>query len=197
MLRVAEYREALAQKVEELRGIITPELIAQEIKTCRTVVDTFTQRMPDLVHLTCTLEQLALLHENMPGDVDTAYQYFLDSLKMPMPFFLGYVQRNGDTLSFSWEEAYSFEVETVHYTLQIATDWSFAPETIVYEGSPQLQITASVPMLPPGDYCWRVTAQNESGYTQLAFDWFETGDVNHYGMRCITITDAGEVYNPE
>ena len=196
MLRVAEYRQALIEKVELLRGIITPELIQTEIQKYRTVTDTFTTRMPDLINLTCTLEQQELLYENIPYDVDTAYAYFLDSLKKPMPFFLGPVSRDGKTLALSWGEAYSFEAETVHYTLQIATDWSFAPETIVFESSPQLQITANIPMLPPGDYCWRVTAENEDGYTQSAFDWFVTGDQNHYGMRRFTISETGEVLNP-
>ena len=196
MLRVADYRQALQDKMEILRGIITPELIQKEIKSYRSITDAFTTRMPDLINLTCTLEQQALLYENLPYDVDTAYEYFLDSLKKPMPFFLGDVQRDGKTLAFSWGEAYSFEAETVNYTLQVATDWSFDPDTIVFESSPQLQITANVPMLTPGDYCWRVTAENESGYSQGAFDWFVTGDQNHYGMRRFTISVTGEVLNP-
>ncbi|MBN1777840.1 MAG: CotH kinase family protein [Clostridiales bacterium] len=197
MLRVDEYRDALREKMELLRGIITPERIAAEIAAYRTVVDTFTGRMPDTINLTCTLEQLEVLYQNMPYDVDTAYQDFLDSLKNPMPFFLDDVYLEEDSLVLSWGEAFSFEAETVHYTLEVATDWSFAPETLVHTGSPQLQLSESIPMPPAGDYCWRVTAQNENGYTQVAFDWFVTTDVNHYGMRRFTVTDAGEVLNAQ
>ena len=197
MLRVAEYRQALEAKVELLHEIITPELIAEQIKNYRTVTDAFTTRMPDLINLTCTLEQQELLYENMPGDVETAYQYFKDSLKQPMPFFLGNVERDNKLLTFVWGEAYSFDPQAVHYTLQIASDWSFAPDTIVFEATPQLQITASIPMLPPGDYYWRVTAENENGYTQAAFDWFVIGEQTHYGMRRFTIADNGEVLNTQ
>ncbi len=197
MLRVAEYRQALVDKVELLRSMITPAMVEDLIASYRSVTDSFTARMPDLINLTCTLEQQEMIYQNMPGDLDIAYDYFTTSLKQPMPFFLGDVARDGKTLSFAWEEAFSFTAQTVHYTLQVATDWSFAPDTIVFEASPQLPVTANIPMLPPGDYVWRVTAVNESGNEMIAFDWFMTGDLYHYGMRRFTVTDTGEVRNPE
>lgn len=197
MLRVAEYRQALVDKMALLRTLITPAMVEAMIRDYRSVTDAFTTRMPDLINLNCTLEQQELLYRNMPGDLDTAYGYFETSLKQPMPFFLGNVARDGKTLSFAWGEAFSFAAETIHYTLQVASDWSFAPDTIVFETSPQLPITANIPMLPPGDYVWRVTAVNESGYEMGAFDWFMTGDQKHFGMRRFTVTDTGEVLNPE
>ena len=183
MLRVAEYRNALADKMELLHTMITPELIASEVAKYRTVVDTFTHRMPDIIDLGCTLEQLELMYQNMPYDVNTAYDNFIDSLHRPMPFFLGNVEQSEETIDFYWGEAYSFEAELVHYTLQVATDWSFVPETLVYNGSPQLQINATLPTPATGSYYWRVTAQNESGYIQEAFDWFVSGDMEHHGIR--------------
>ncbi len=197
MLRVDAYRKALLDKMEMLRGIITSEVIAAEIAKYRTVTDTFTRRMPDIINLDATIAQQDLLYEHMPYDVDIAYQKFLDSLKRPMPFFLGNLEREEDALFLYWGEAYSFDAELVSYTVQIATDWSFAPETVVFEAGPQLQINVTVPMLPAGDYCWRVTAQNESGYTQSAFDWFITGETRHQGMRRFTVSDTGEVLNLE
>lgn len=194
VLRVEAFRDALADKVELLHSLITSEVIAAEIARYRTVVDAFTQRMPDLVNLTCTLEQQELIYQNMPNDVETAYQSFLLSLKKPMPYFLGDVTRGEDTLELIWGIAYNFSSEMVSYTPQIATDWSFAGDALVYSGEPQLIIGASVPMLAPGTYYWRVTAQNESGYTQIPFDTVST-DAEHYGMRRFTITDSGEVLN--
>jgi len=196
MLRVDEYRAALVEKMELLHAVITPGLIAEEIASYRTVVDTFTQRMPDLLYMPTTLANLELIYENMPYDVEITYTYFLESLKEPMPFYLGYVVAQADnTLCLNWDEAYSFEAETVHYTLEIATDWSFSDDALVFTGEPQLQLSQSIPMLPAGEYCWRVTAENENGYTQMAFDWFVTTENNHYGMKRFTISDAGEVLN--
>ena len=196
MFRVAEYREALVARVEQLHAIITPEVIAAEIAKYRTVVDTFTQRMPDLVNLTCTLDQLELIYQNMPYDVETTYQCFLSSMQKPMPFFLGDAQHDGDGIDLVWSDAYSFTDELVHYTVQVATDWAFTDDSLVYESEPQLQLSTTIPMLPAGDYCWRVIAQNESGYTQMAFDGYSSGSTTHYGIRAFSITDDGEVLNP-
>ena len=195
MLRVSAYRDALNVKMELLRNIITPELISQEITKYRTVVDTFTNRMPDIINLDSTIAQLELLYESIPNDVTVAYRHYLDSMKKPMPFFLGDVISQEGELSLAWGDAYDFGDGLIHYDLQIATDWSFAPQTIVYESLQQLQLSKNVPMLPAGEYCWRVTARNESGNTQSAFDWFAAADVNHYGMRRFTITSGGEVLN--
>ncbi len=194
MLRVEAYRNALADKMERLHDLITPEVIRAEIARYRTVVDAFTRRMPDLVNLTCTVEQQELIYQRMPNDVETAYQSFLLSLQKPMPFFLGNVTREDDTLDLVWGDAYNFSSEMVSYTTQIATDWSFAGDALVYDGEPQLFIGTTAPMLPPGTYYWRVTAENESGYTQIPFDTVST-DAEHYGMRRFTITDSGEVLN--
>ena len=195
MLRVSEYRNMLTAKMEQLRSIITPELIAAEIAKYRTVVDTFTSRMPDAINLNSTTAQLALLYENIPNDVTVAYQHYLDSLQKPMPFFLGDVATLEGGLTFTWGDAYDFGAGLMHYDLQVATDWSFSPQTIVYESLQQLYLNINVPMLPAGEYCWRVIAHNESGQTQIAFDWFTVADVNHYGMRRFTVTSSGEVLN--
>ncbi|NLI22771.1 MAG: spore coat protein CotH [Clostridiales bacterium] len=196
MLRVTSYREALAAKVEELRAIITPEVIAAEIARYRTVVDTFTSRMPDAIHLNGTAAQLARLYRSMPGDVTTAYRYFVESLSKPMPFFLGDVTAADGSLTFPWGDAYSFDTSLIYYNLQVATDWTFAADAIVYEKQRMLQLHETIPALPAGDYYWRVVAQNESGKTQTAFDWFSGVGADHYGMRRFTVTAGGEVLNP-
>ena len=195
MLRVSDYRDMLTAKMEQLRSIITPELIAAEIAKYRTVVDTFTSRMPDAINLNSTTAQLALLYQYIPNDVTVAYQHYLDSLQKPMPFFLGDVATLEGGLTFTWGDAYDFGAGLMHYDLQVATDWSFSPQTIVYESLQQLYLNRKVPMLPAGEYCWRVIAHNESGQTQIAFDWFTAADVNHYGMRRFTVTSSGEVLN--
>ena len=195
MLRISAYRDAMTVKMEQLRSIITPELIAQEITKYRTVVDTFTSRMPDAINLESTTAQLELLYQSIPNDVTAAYRHYLDSLQKPMPFFLGDVVSHEGELSFAWEDAYDFGAGLIHYDLQISTDWSFAPQTIVYESLQQLQLGKNMPMLPAGEYCWRVTARNESGKEQSAFDWFSAADVNHYGMRRFTVTSSGELLN--
>jgi len=195
MLRISGYRDALNARMEQLRSIITPELIAEEITKYRTVVDVFTRRMPDSINLNITTAQLELMYQNIPDSVTVAYQYYLDSMQKPMPFFLGDVVSREGELSLTWGDAYDFGASLIYYDLQIATDWSFAPQTIVYENLHQMQLSKNIPMLPAGEYCWRVTARNESGKTQNAFDWIDATDGRHNGMRRFTITSDGEVLN--
>lgn len=198
MFRVPIYRQMLAEKVEQLRKIITPARIAQMIKEYRTVVDTFTHRMPDTIHLGCTLEQLESIYQNMPNDTERAYQYFLDSMEKPMPFFLDNVEKTGDDLRLSWGDAYDFDGELVYYKVEVATDWSFRPETIVFfEGPKRLKLQSEIPVLSEGTYYWRVTATNESGKTQIPFDQVYSDTGVHQGMRRFSITKDGQVINSQ
>ncbi len=196
MLRVKAYRDALKEKVELLRGIITPERIAAEIAKYRTVVDQFTKRMPDKINLQVTLEDLDRIYENMPNDTEIAYQRFLSSLEKPMPFYMDPVESDGKEISLSWAEAYDFNAEFIYYNVQIAKDWSFAPGTIVYESLDQLPSNTIVPMLPPGNYYWRIIARNESGKTQIPFDQVATDSGLHQGMRRFIVLENGKVENP-
>jgi spore coat protein H len=196
MLRVKAYRDALKEKVELLRGIITPERITAEIEKYRTVVDQFTARMPDKINLHATLEDLDLIYENLPKEPEIAYQRFLSSLEKPMPFFLGSVESDGKEILLSWAESYDFDAEFIYYNVQIAKDWSFAPNTIVYESLDQLPSNTIVPMLPPGNYYWRIIARNESGKTQIPFDQVATDSGLHQGMRRFIVLENGKVENP-
>ncbi len=197
MFRAPLYRQMLKQKVEQLHEIFTPERIVQLISNYRTVVDTFTHRMPDVINLGCTLEQLELIYQNLPGDTERAYQYFVDSLEKPMPFYMDNVEKTENGLLLSWGDAYDFDEELVYYNVEVATDWSFKPETIVYENSRQLKLQSEIPALPEGTYYWRVTATNESGNTQVAFDQVFTDTGVHQGTRRFLITKDGQVNNAQ
>jgi spore coat protein H len=197
MFRIPKYRQLLTQKVEQLHKAITPERIAQLILEYRTVVDTFTHRMPDVINLGCTLDQLELIYEHMPFDTDRAYQYFMESLKKPMPFYLDSVEKLANGLKLSWGDSYDFDGELMYYTVEVATDWSFKPGTIVFESPRQLKLQSEIPVLPEGTYYWRVTAANESGKTQIAFDQVFSDAGAHQGMRRFTITKDGQVNNPQ
>ncbi len=198
MFRIPQYRQMLTEKVEQLHKIITPARIAQLIQEYRTVVDTFTHRMPDIINLGCTLEQLELIYQNMPNDTERAYQFFIDSMEKPMPIYLDNVERKGDALLLSWGDAYDFDGELVYYNVEVAADWSFRPETIVFCESPrQLKLQTEIPVLPEGTYYWRVTATNESGKTQVAFDQVYSDTGVHQGMRRFSITKDGQVNNSQ
>jgi len=195
MLKVRRYRDALTAKVEALHKIITPERIASMIRRYRKVVDKYAQSMPDQIHMTIPQDKLELIYRNMPFDVERSYRYYMESLQRPMPFFMGDVQVDRGELALSWEAAYDFEGDFVRYDVQVASDWTFEPETILWENLGQLAVSARLDMPPPGTYYWRVTATNERGFTQIAFDHVITSSGMHAGMRAFTVREDGTVVN--
>ncbi len=196
MLRVEKYRDLLTRRVDELHKIITPERIKRMVAEYRTVVNPFTHRMPDIINLPVTLEQLEQIYEQMPYDTDLAYEYIQESLKTPMPFFLGgvAVDANG-ALQFVWDESYNFTPQIVHYAMEVATSWGFAEDEIVYSSPDLVKTEIEIPALPAGEYWWRVVSRNAQGYRQIAFDVKETAEGFHAGMRAFKIDQNGKVVN--
>ena len=112
-----------------------------------------------------------------------------------MPFYLGDAIAENGQIALSWEASFDFNSELLRYDVQIATDWSFEEDTLVYESLGQLLTQASAPMPKPGIYYWRAGAINESGNTQVAFDQVSTDTGTHGGMRRIEVTADGGVIN--
>ncbi|MDD3214947.1 MAG: CotH kinase family protein [Eubacteriales bacterium] len=196
MLRVEAYREALNDKVEALHKIITPAKIADLIRQYREVVDQYTTRLPDSVYMQVPSATLEKVYAQLPYDTDTAYQYYLDSVKKPMPFFLSNVTAGDGGLALDWNASFDFNGEFIAYDVQIANDWTFNAASIVWESNDLLGTGATAPRLPAGTYYWRVTAENDSGNTQTAFDQVETATGVHTGMRTFTVQADGTVVNP-
>lgn len=193
MLRVDEYRQALTRKVEALHKVITPERIASLIARYRKVVDQYTVRMPDAVNMQIPTEKLNAVYENMPYDTDMAYEYYVESMKKPMPFNLLGVSSSANDLTLNWTAAYDFEGEFVKYDVQVASDWTFAPGVIVWESKGQLETTATLTKPAADTYYWRVIGTNEGGVSQSAFDQVETATGVHTGMRRFTVKADGTV----
>lgn len=196
MLKVDAYRQALFEKVELLHTQLTPEKLAGLIAKYRQTVDRFTTVMPDAVHMQLPQEKLEAVYENMPYDVEKAYEHIMASFEKPMPFYMDDAAASGNELWLSWGAAYDFDGEFIRYDVQVATDWSFAPEAIVFESKEQLGLSAHLPMPPAGTYFWRVVAHNESNETQIAFDQVITSTGAHGGMRQLVVSPDGTVSNP-
>ena len=195
MLKVRSFRDALTEKVEALHMIITPERIASLIQRYRKVVDRFVHRMPDQIHMRVPAKKLEMIYQNTPFDVERSYRYYMESLHKPMPFYMGDAEVDRDDLVLLWEAAYDFEGDFVRYDVQVASDWTFEPEAVLWESLDQLAISAKLDLLPAGTYYWRVTATNERGYTQSAFDQVMTSSGAHTGMRAFTVREDGTVIN--
>lgn len=120
---------------------------------------------------------------------------FWNPLKSPCPFIWTTRTRRQASSGLAGATPTTLTASLIHYTVQVARDWSFAPDTLVYESAAQLKTEASLPVPAKGVYYWRVTARNDSGHTQIAYDQVETSAGIHTGTRRFTVAEDGTVTN--
>jgi spore coat protein H len=108
-----------------------------------------------------------------------------------MPFYIGTPQEKGDGYVVEWESSYDFKGEDITYTFEISQDYNFN-QTIVKETGfaiPTMQFSK----LPAGQYFMRVTATNESGETQYAFDCYRLDLGKVYGTKSFYVDQDGKI----
>ena len=195
LLRTQSFREALHEKVEQLHSVITKERVNALVEKYRNAADPIVLSLPDRENLRVTQEVRDQVCRSLGEDMEKSYQYFLESIEAPMPFFMGDVEKDAEKMRLSWDSAYDFDGEFVRYSVQVSKDWSFSE--VLWETKDVLDTQAVMPALEPGEYFWRVVAVNESGHSQVAFDSVLTATGAHNGMRRFMVEEDGTVVNPE
>ena len=192
LLRVPEYRQALDDKINEVRGILTPERIKSMLAVYKKAVDPYVTSMPDLEYLQGSLNSRDLEFELLSGDIQTNYDLYLESLKKPMPFLMGTPTVADGKLDFTWDASYDFGGQDITYDFAVSTDWEF--KNIVTQSDLTNLTEIQIDMLTPGTYFWRVDAKNESGGIQAPYEYYIDADsVNHYGVKYFYITPDGKL----
>jgi spore coat protein H len=149
--------------------------------------------MPDSYYMPTTPAKAHQIAGLIPGDVETNYNLYLQSLKKPMPFYLGVPELNGSQIDFYWDEAYDFEGQDITYHFILGRDWEF--KDVVYDQKLTNATHIQVDMLDPGEYFWKVTATNASGNTQYPFDkYYDTDSQPHPGVKRFYVTPNSEVH---
>ena len=184
------YRNKLDEKINELMNFITPERIEEYLRVYRSVTDEQVLSMPDILYLNGTVEEYNQVFDLIPNEIQINYQYYLESMEAPMPFFLGDPTIVGDKLQFQWDEAYDFDAQDVTYQFSLSRNWAFS--NIVYQTDTVNFPTIETDLLAPGEYFWKVTAVNEDGKIQYAFDYFRDAEGGyHNGMKHFYILNDG------
>ncbi|MCX6060100.1 MAG: CotH kinase family protein [Chloroflexi bacterium] len=193
LLRFQKYRQMLDDKINELRIFLTPERIKNMLDVYKKAVDPYVTRMPDLKNLGNSLKTRDLDFELMPGEILTNYDMYLESLKKPMPFYLGTPKVDTDgQLAFDWDESYDFNGQDITYDFVVGEDPEF--KNIVSESKLTNLIDIKIDMLKPGTYFWRVIATNASGEFQIPFDnYVDTKSKSYFGIKYLLITPDDEV----
>ncbi|HLO16061.1 MAG TPA: CotH kinase family protein, partial [Anaerolineales bacterium] len=192
ILRNPSYRQMLDAKINELRNFLTVERIEAMLAVYRPVVEKYALQMPDLEHLPTAKTGMERDFESIPRETQNNYELYLESLKDPMPFYLGTPSLEDGMLSFAWDESYDFAAQDITYHFVLAKDPDF--KEIVLEKTLLNMTSTQIELLEPGEYFWRVEATNEAGETQLPFDsLFDGNDAPRSGLKRFYVSPEGGV----
>ena len=190
-LKSDAFRAKLDQVIEEMRAYLSEERIAQMTDRYAAVVRPYLERMPDQMHEPLTPAQYEMVKAALPGEVEQNYEWYKESLKKPMPFYIGTPRTDSGMLVINWDPSYDFDAEDITYTVEIARDYAFDQVIFREEGLLLPEITTEIPA--SGQYFVRVRATNKSGLSQDAFDYYVTDSGKHFGMLCFYIDENDQV----
>ena len=192
VLKIEAYREKLHEKVLEYKEYLTEEKITQLADVYNKQIEKYLIQTPDIEELPLTLAQRKTVLKEFPKEVEQNYQYYLQSLENPQPFYIGVPTKLEEGFSLTWETAYSFEHRDITYTFELAKDYSF--ENPIYEAEGLYSTYIEIPIaLEPGQYFIRVIAKDELGNQQYAFDYYSGVNGKVYGTKCFYILSDGSI----
>ena len=193
-LKLPEFRAALDAAVTDLvENYLTWDCIADAVARYRGVVEPYLYARPDMLYAPLARDDYGEVAKAIPSEVQENLDSYHDSLKCPMPFFIGTPTLDGDRLTLIWDASYDFDAEAITYSATLARDVDF---TQVYEYGRDLTVPCLETTNPgEGQYFLKVEAQNESGYTQTSFDTYVRADDNNkvYGVICFYILADGSL----
>nr|WP_294665415.1 CotH kinase family protein [uncultured Blautia sp.] len=190
-LKSDHFRQKLDEAILDLKEYLSKERMSTMVEKYKDVVKPYLYEMPDEFYAPLTSEQYDEIAAALPKEIEQNYQLYVESLSKPMPFYIGVPETDGKKMKITWDPSYSFDAEDITYSVEMAKDYLFQDVIYSQEG---LQIPETqVPLPEAGQYFIRVRAFNEEGDAQDAFDYYVTDEGKHYGMRCIYVTEDGQI----
>ncbi len=192
VLKSDTYRQMLDDKINELRASITAQRVAGMVETYSAIVIPYLTSLPDSMYATRSMAEVEQILPAISREMDHRYEAYQTSLQSPMPFYLGEPEPADGGLSFGWDSSYDFDGEKITYKFELARDYLFQDTVSVQDGLVIPQ--AFTEELPEGEYFYRVTATNESGYTQTAMEAYDALDeTRHYGVVNFYVQADGSI----
>ena len=190
-LKSEQFRQALDDAINDLKAVLSPALVDSYVEPYSQLLKPYVYSGRDLLYAPITSSQYDVVVRGINAEIADNYDRYLESLKKPMPFYIGVPVENEDGYRVEWETSFDFNGEDITYTFELADSYDFANPIVSYS---DLSIpTANFETLPAGQYFMRVCAQNESGYTQYAFDYYVLESGKIYGVKCIYVGEDGQI----
>ena len=191
-LKSATFRQELDEAIQDLKGKLNPDYVSQEVAKYQETVKPYVTKEPDSTHLGLTPSQYDEVAAAIPKEIESNYQDYLDSLKKPMPFFIGIPEKDENgKLKVRWDAAYDLNGQKITYKVEVAKDFEFKEIIHTEEGITLSETVLDMP--EKGHYFARVTATNEAGETRHAFDYYVTEVGKHFGVKSFFIQSNGKI----
>ena len=191
-LKSATFRQELDDAIQDLKGKLNPDYLSQEVAKYQETVKPYVTKEPDSTHLGLTPSQYDEVAAAIPKEIESNYQDYLDSLKKPMPFFIGIPEKDENgKLKVRWDAAYDLNGQKITYKVEVAKDFEFKEIIHTEEGITLSETGLDMP--EKGHYFARVTATNEAGETRHAFDYYVTEVGKHFGVKSFFIQSNGKI----
>ena len=191
-LKSATFRQELDEAIQDLKGKLNPDYLSQEVAKYQETVKPYVTKEPDSTHLGLTPSQYDEVAAAIPKEIESNYQDYLDSLKKPMPFFIGIPEKDENgKLKVRWDAAYDLNGQKITYKVEVAKDFEFKEILHTEEGITLSETVLDMP--EKGHYFARVTATNEAGETRHAFDYYVTEVGKHFGVKSFFIQSNGKI----
>ena len=185
-------RSELDMAVRDLReNYLTPERLREKIEEYAQATEEYLYELPDRTFARVTQQQYRNLLSEMPEEVEANFQAYNESLTAPWPFHILTPTTDGTTLTLQWEDAYSFQGDSITYTVELARDYTFQSPILSQQTG---ETSCSLPMLQTGQYFVRVRAANASGQVQDAYEYYGTeAGTTEYSTLCFYVQADGSV----
>lgn len=190
-LQSDQFRQALDNAMKDLRYIFSSGLADSYVSQYQQLLKPLVYSGRDRLFAPLTPREYDVVANGIGAEITDNYNRYLESWKKPMPFYIGTPVVQDDGICVEWKASYDFNGEDITYTFTLAEDYTFTNP--IFTSS-----DLSIPMvtfktLPAGQYFMRVTAQNESGMTQTAFDYYTIESGKVYGVKCFHVDKNGQI----
>ena len=184
-LKTEMYRSALDAAVEDLKVYLSPERINSMAEQYKAIVKPYVYSMPDVYYAPLTETEYDIIAGSLIDEIEANYVRYYESYDKPMPFYVAPPEQVDDQFVYSWDVSYDFDAETITYSFELATDYTFNDVLLRVDDLMIPEVKGDV--LPEGQYFIRVIATNASGEQQYSFDYYviDTGKV--YGAKCFYV----------
>ena len=185
------YREKLNLAIEDIYATLLDGRLEEYVKTYSELIKPLVYEGKDATYMPITPAEYDTVASSLIEEVKSNYETYKKSFQKPMPFYIGTPQYEDGKLSLVWEVAYSFEIDSITYSFALAKDYNFTNPIIEETGLTLPKIKFDT--LPEGQYFIRVTACDEGGDTQTAFDSYITENGKIYGTKCFYVDKDGQI----